>query len=266
MAMSNEEPKINKNRQKKMDTVARLSDKFGKAKAIVFTNYQGLTHKQIESLKKELKKAESEFVVAKNSLLTRAIDEKHKLEGEHELEGQTGTLFLYNDVLTPLKALAKTIKELNLPNVKFGVMDGDFISGEQILKLSTLPSREVLLAQLVFTLHTPISGLHRALNWNLQKLVMTLNAISQNKPAQAVDAPAKEPTIEPIKPVVEQTAEMPVSELASDSAAASDAEPEIILEGGALSDVPAATPQELAAEQPAAQPENQTSENKGGEN
>src|SRR4030042_1644270 len=116
--------KISANRQKKMDTVASLSDKFGKAKAVVFTNYQGLTHKQIEGLKKAIKPLEAEYIVAKNSLLQRSAKEKNlKFEGEHLLDGQTGTLFLYNDIITPLKALAKTIKELNLPNVKFGIMD-----------------------------------------------------------------------------------------------------------------------------------------------
>ena len=77
------------------------------------------------------------------------------------------------------------IKELNIPSVKFGIMEKDFITGEQVLKLSTLPSRETLLVMLVVGLKSPISGLHRALNWNLQKLVMTLNAVASAKPALA---------------------------------------------------------------------------------
>ncbi|OGH11034.1 MAG: 50S ribosomal protein L10 [Candidatus Levybacteria bacterium RIFCSPLOWO2_01_FULL_36_13] len=256
----NEEPKISKNREKKVGIVSSLSEKYTKAKAVIFTNYQGLTHKQIEGLKKQLKKADSEFVVAKNSLLTRAITDK-KLEGEHELGGQTGTLFLYNDLLLPLKELAKLIKELNLPNVKFGIMEGDFVTGEQILKLSTLPTREVLLSQLVFTLKSPISGLHKALNWNLQKLVMTLNAVVQNKPADSVPtSPAnKQPVIEQTEAVQEQASvQTPVAEsLNSESAkppSGEPVEPETIL---------SETPQELAAEKPENQSNN---ENKGGEN
>lgn len=262
--MTDTPTKINANRQKKMDIVADLSGKFEKAKAVVFTNYQGLTHKQIEGLKKELKKADSEFVVAKNSLLTRAIDEKHKLEGEHELGGQTGTLFLYEDVISPLKALAKLIKELNLPNVRFGIMDGAFITGEQILKLSTLPTREVLLAQLTFTLKSPISGLHRAMNWNLQKLVMSLNAVAKAKPADSAPVqPVAEPVTEPV--TNEQVAPtQPVAEPVSQKELQSQPEPETIL---------AETAEEKALEQPtepekpAESLENQSSnENKGGEN
>ena len=178
----NDEPKISKNRQKKIEIVASLSEKFGKSKAIVFTNYQGLTHKQIEGLKKAIKPLEAEYVVAKNSLLQRSAKETNlKFEGEHLLGGQTGTLFLYNDIISPLKALAKVVKELNLPNVKFGIMEGNFVAGEQILKLSTLPTREVLLSQLVFSLKSPISDLHRAIQWNLQKLVLTLKAVENSK-------------------------------------------------------------------------------------
>lgn len=180
--MSDDNTKISANRQKKIEIVAGLSEKFGKAKAIVFTNYQGLTHKQIEGFKKAIKPLSAEYVVAKNSLLKRALDEnKIKLSDERSLDGQTGTLFLYDDVNSPLKALAKVIKELGIPSVKFGIMDGGRISGEQVLKLSTLPSREVLLVQLVGSLKSPVFRLHKALSWNLQKLVLTLKAIEKSK-------------------------------------------------------------------------------------
>jgi large subunit ribosomal protein L10 len=184
--MKDEQVKVSANRQKKEAIVTELSEKFGKANAVVFTNYQGLTHKQLETFKRAIKPLKAEFVVAKNSLLTIALTEnKLKLEVGQVLDGQTGTLFLYEDIISPLKALAKTIKELNLPGVKFGIMDKNPITGEQVLKLSTLPTREVLLSQLVGTLKGPIFGLHRALNWNLQKLVLTLNAVAKSKPATA---------------------------------------------------------------------------------
>ncbi|MBI2025992.1 MAG: hypothetical protein HYT06_01275 [Candidatus Levybacteria bacterium] len=71
-------------------------------------------------------------------------------------------------------------------------MDNAFITTDQVMTLSSLPTREVLLAQLVGGLKSPIFNLHKALNWNLQKLVLTLNAVANTKPAQA-QAPATEP-------------------------------------------------------------------------
>lgn len=234
--MTDEEKKISANRQKKIEIVSGLSEKFGKAKAVVFTNYQGLTHKQIEEFKKAIKPLQAEYVVAKNSLLTLALNEnKIKLSEEQSLTGQTGTLFLYDDIISPLKALSKVIKELNLPNVKFGIMEEGFITDEQVLKLSTLPGKEVLLSQLVGGLKSPIFGLHRALYWNLQKFVMTLKAVADKKPVTAAASHA--PTSEPA-PVT------PANELSS---TASEAEQPAAIEPEAI---PSETPVEKASEEP----------------
>lgn len=170
--------KKSKNRVKKEGIVAEILDKKGKAKAIVFTNYQGLTHKQIEELKKGIKKADAEFVVAKNTLLQKALTDIKEIE---TLEGPTGTIFAYGDFIAPLKEVAKSIKQFTLPTIKFGLLEGRILNGEQILKIASLPTREVLIAQFVGGLKAPLFGFHRVLNWNLQKLVMTLNSISEQK-------------------------------------------------------------------------------------
>ncbi|HKC14758.1 MAG TPA: 50S ribosomal protein L10 [Patescibacteria group bacterium] len=170
--------KVSKNRVKKEGIVAKLIDKKAKAKAMIFTNYQGLTHKQIEELKKGIKTADAEFVVAKNSLLQKAFTDIKKLE---ELEGPTGTIFAYSDVVAPLKQVAKTLKQFNLPTIKFGILEGIIYDSEQVLKISSLPTKDVLIAQFVGGMKAPLYGLHRALSWNLQKLVMTLQAISDKK-------------------------------------------------------------------------------------
>lgn len=180
--MSNENTKISSNRIKKEAIVEELAEKATKAKALVFTNYQGLTHKQLESLKKAIKSLDSEFVVAKNTLVLRALKKaKVKIENADSLEGPTGTMFLYADPVEPLKKLAKMIKELGIPSIKFGILDNQALTGGQVLTLATLPTREILLTQVVLGLKFPIFGLHRSLNWNLQRLVLTLKAVEKSK-------------------------------------------------------------------------------------
>ncbi len=202
----NDESKVTASRQKKIDIVAKLNEKIASAKAIVFTNYQGLTHKQLEGLKRAIKPMKAEFVVAKNSLVLRAMEEnKIKVEDEKEFQGPTGTLLIYEDIVGPLKELAKLVKELGIPNVKFGIIEKKNLTGEQVMKLSTLPSRETLLTQIAFTLKSPISGLHRALNWNLQKFVLTLSAVVAIKPAIAVAAAPATPQPVTKEPAIEQT-------------------------------------------------------------
>jgi large subunit ribosomal protein L10 len=206
--------KVTANRQKKIVIVAGLNEKIGRSKAIIFTNFEKVTHKQLETLKRAIKPMDAEYVVAKNSLVLRALEEnKIKLEGEELLDGPTGTMLLYGDVVMPLKQLAKTIKELGLLNVKLGIMENKFLTGEQVLKISTLPTREVLLTQIAVGLKSPISGLHRALNWNLQKFVMTLAAVAKAKPAAtAPAAPVAEPKVEEVAPVAETPASEPEPE------------------------------------------------------
>lgn len=173
-------PKITKNKEKKIAIVAQVKEKVDKAKAMVFTDYTGLTHKQLETLKREIKKADAEFVVAKNTLVKLALGDKVAGQ-EDKFEKPTGTMFLYGDIVAPLKALAKMIKDIEKPGIKFGLLDGKVVTDKEVLKLSSLPSREVLLAQLAGMLTSPIQGLHRALSWNIQKLVLTLKAVEKTK-------------------------------------------------------------------------------------
>ena len=169
---------------RKEEIVAKLSEKATRAKGLVFTNYQGLTHQQMESLKRAVAKAQAEYVVTKNRLLLRALSSLSLADEEkNKLQQPTATLFMYDDIVEPLKHLAKIIKELTLPHIKFGFLEGKTFSAEQIVRLSSLPPIPVLRAQLLGQMQGPIVGLHWALNWNLQKLVITLQAISDKKKA-----------------------------------------------------------------------------------
>ena len=172
---------MSKNREKKQKIIAEIAEKVKKAKALVFANYTGMTHVQLENLKKALKATDADLVVTKNTLLARSLQTQNSKLKTQNFEGPTVTLFAYSDVMLPLKELAKTIKLLKLPVVKFGFFDGKNITAEEIIRLSVLPSREVLLSQLVFSLKSPIFGLHRALSWNIEKLVMTLSEIKNQK-------------------------------------------------------------------------------------
>lgn len=171
-------------RKRKEEVIAKLSEKAAKAKGLVFTNYQGLTHQQMESMKKSVSKAQAEYVVTKNRLLLRALSSLPLTdEDKNKFQQPTATLFLYDDLIEPLKHLAKTIKDLTLPHIKFGFLEGRIFSADEIVKLSSLPPLPVLRAQLLGQMKAPIAGLHRALNWNLYSLVMTLQAISDKKKA-----------------------------------------------------------------------------------
>jgi large subunit ribosomal protein L10 len=170
------------NRQKKEKIVAELTEKVEKSKGMVFTNYQGLTHQQLEGLKKNLKKVDADFIAIKNTLLQRALEGKVDITSVREhFKQPTGALLIYNDIVEPLKHLTKAIKDFKLPVIKFGFIEGNIVTEKQVITIATLPPLPVLQAKLLGQMKAPISGLHRALNWNLQSLVMTLNAIREKK-------------------------------------------------------------------------------------
>jgi large subunit ribosomal protein L10 len=176
--------------QKNIQNLEAAKQKVEKSTAMFFVDYAGLTHRQLEEVRRELKQAESEIAVIKNTLMSLALQTK-KIEAKDRLQGPYATLFSYEDPIKTTKVLAAFIKKYGLPKIKFGVFEGSIIEEETINKLSTLPSKEVLIAKLLGTLNAPISNFVYGLNANIQKLVMILSEIEKKKPtAPAATAPA----------------------------------------------------------------------------
>lgn len=207
------------NRVAKEAIVEDLKLKLDNAKSIVLTDYQGLTHKQIEQMKKQLKAVNSSFAITKNTLLKISLSTSKNFADKvtpDALNAPTATLFISGDPIEALKILQKVAKDTGIPRIKVGVIDGESLDQAQLIKLSTLPNRATLLAQFVGTLNSPIQGLVVVLNGNIQKLAMVLNEISNLKPKTS-----KEPTdttieiapqAEPVQtPVEAQTPEVPAA-------------------------------------------------------
>src|SRR3989338_10786573 len=173
-----------KSNQKKENTAKDLYGKFTKAKAFFLTDYKGISHKDLEVLRRKLKKVEAEFVVAKNTLIKIALDQTGKqtwAQLKDHLKESTATMFAYGDEMAAVKTLADFAKNLTLPKIKGGLFSGNIASEADFQKLASLPSRNILLATLLYRLHSPIQGFHYALNWNLQKFVTVLENIKSTK-------------------------------------------------------------------------------------
>ncbi|MCM0646794.1 50S ribosomal protein L10 [Clostridium swellfunianum] len=135
-----------------------------KAQGIVFAKYQGLTVEEDTELRKKLREAGVEYKVYKNTLTTLAARELG-LEGlVSHLEGPVSVAFGYEDATAPARILndfAKGHKKLEL---KAGVVEGTVYDAAGIAKLATIPSREVLIAQLLGSFKAPLSNLAYLLN------------------------------------------------------------------------------------------------------
>jgi len=166
--------------QKKIDTVSKMTDNIAKAKSIVFADYVGLKHKQLEDLRKKLRVVEAEFMVTKNKLLERAFGDKRE-SVKPLLKNATGTLFNYDDEVAGIKELLKFFKLAAVGKTKAGLLGTQVLTEAEVTRLATLPTHKTLLGQLAGQLMAPIQGLHYALSWNMNKLVWALNSIKEQK-------------------------------------------------------------------------------------
>ena len=214
------QPKKLTGRPRKEKAVEEISQRLEESDSLVLTDYQGLKHKQLEDLKRNLKKSNAAFSVTKNTLLKISVEKSKKyadLLKKHTYESPTAALFIKGDVTQALKLLAKANKAFGLPKIKIGIIDGEVLDEASVLRIASLPNRETLLAQLGGTLNFPISGLVFVLNANLQKLVFVLSEISKKAPAptpapqvsQAEETPqtteASAPAVVPSASAAEQT-------------------------------------------------------------
>lgn len=176
--------KTSPNRERKIEAVSALQEKLQAAKAFFFTDYRGLTHKQLEDLRKSLKKVSAEFIVAKNTLLKLAIrrlPDNAKQELESALNNPTAALLIHGDAVNAVKTAAKFMKNFQLPKIKIGFFEDRIATADDFKKLSVLPSKEILLATLAMRMKSPLYGLHYALNWNLRRIVVALTNIKEKK-------------------------------------------------------------------------------------
>lgn len=169
---------------KKIEKVEKITEKLTRAKTVILTNYQGLTHHQIEELKRGIKKVGGDFVVVKNTLFKLALKKINRprlasLTGD--LSGPTALLLSYEDEIQPLKEVNRCLQQFQLPILKAGIVGDQVLTGEELIAIAALPSKEVLLARFTFQLASPLYRLQNALSLNLQKLVLTLKMIENSR-------------------------------------------------------------------------------------
>jgi large subunit ribosomal protein L10 len=154
--------------------VTELKSKMVGAKALYYTDFTGLNVKQMTDLRRRFRKGGVEYVVIKNSLALRAVNQSG-LVGT-KLKGPTG-IVIGKDPVTAAKVLTDFAKEFEKPGVKGGLLDGKAIDKAQIAKLATMPSREQLLANLGAALQSPLAGFAGALNGVLSTFAGALEAL-----------------------------------------------------------------------------------------
>jgi large subunit ribosomal protein L10 len=140
------------NKSAKERIVAELHEKLKDVKLAVLADYSGIKVKDITGLRNDLRKAESEFTVVKNNLLSIALKDTEFLPLDDHLKGPRALMMNFGDVVEPTKILVEFAKKNDKLEIEAGVLDGRLLNREQIKALAELPSREVLLGKLLSVL------------------------------------------------------------------------------------------------------------------
>jgi len=150
--------------EKKQAEVKELAEKMKDAKLILLADYRGINVADVTKLRSELRKTNSEYLVIKNNITKRALEEC-KIEGLDDLlNGPTAVVIGNESYLEPAKAVYEYAKTNDFYKIKGGVIEGKVTSSEEIITLAKLPSREVLLAKLAGSLLGNVTKLAIALN------------------------------------------------------------------------------------------------------
>ena len=170
-------------RPEKERLVAELKEKLTGAKALYYTDFSGLNVKRMTDLRRRLRKANVEYVVIKNTLALRAVNESGLVA--ERLKGQTG-LVIAKDAVAAAKVLADFAKENDArPAVKGGLLEGKAVNVEQVKKLASMPSREQMLAELGAGLQSPMAAFVGALSGLFYMFAGALEGLKQQKEAAA---------------------------------------------------------------------------------
>lgn len=166
----------------KEEILKKLIDQVKEAKSVIFADFQGLSVKDIKTLRKQMKERGVIFKVAKKTLFNLAAQEAGYKELPNEIiEGPVGAAFSMEDEVAAAKLIhtfAKKNKNLKLRGALF---EGKILSIAETLILATLPGKDELIAKLMYLIKYPIQGFHGVLYNTMAGFARALNAIKEQK-------------------------------------------------------------------------------------
>jgi len=170
------------NKAQKGDMIKELADQIKSAKSVVFADYQGLSVKDIKSLRKQLREKGVKYQIAKKTLIKIAAKEAGYDEIPKDiLAGPVGAAFASGDEIAAAKIIYQFAKKNTNLKLRGAFFEGRVLSVEDTKKLATLPSKEELIAKLLYLIKYPIQGFHGVLHGTLSGFVRALKAIGDKK-------------------------------------------------------------------------------------
>lgn len=161
--------------------VNRLRDKLLQCEGVILTEYLGLRVQDMDILRSKCRENGVEYRVVKNTLTKLAIRDTQLSELSRYLVGPTAIGISHQDPIAAAKIMVGFAKEYPVFKIKAGVLNGRVFGPDEVEELASLPQREVLIAQVLAMMRSPILGLINALSAPIIRLINLLKTIEQEK-------------------------------------------------------------------------------------
>ncbi len=168
----------------KVESVASIKELFEKNTAFFVTDYHGLNVSDLTALRRNLRKKNVTFLVAKNTLIKVAANQAGVTGLDEHLLGPTAVAFAKDDAPAAAKILHDSFKSIEKPRMKVFVVDNNVFQGKEIKKLADLPSKDVLLSMIASAVEAPMVGVVSAINALFQELLGTVEALAEKKKSE----------------------------------------------------------------------------------
>lgn len=165
----------------KKQVVAEIKESLSQAQSVTIIEYRGLTVSEITELRAKFRASGVKMKVLKNTLVKLAADDYGVSGLDQYLEGPTAWAFSVDDPVAAPKILAEFIKTHPKMGIKGGILEKKAIDADGVKALATLPSREVLLAQVLAGMQAPLTGMANVLQGPIRKFVYALEAVRKEK-------------------------------------------------------------------------------------
>ncbi|NIP38044.1 MAG: 50S ribosomal protein L10 [Candidatus Dadabacteria bacterium] len=168
-------------KQEKIELAKEYGDKFKSASSVFVLDYKGLSVKEMQELRRSVKKANAQFSVVKNSVLKYGASGSEVEKIADMFVGPTAVAISEEDPVSVAKAFVESVKTLPQVKLKGGLVDGSVVNESEITSLSKLPSREAMIGQFIGMLNNPLIGFLATVKNMQSKLVYALNEVKNQK-------------------------------------------------------------------------------------
>ncbi|NLI97890.1 50S ribosomal protein L10 [bacterium] len=169
----------------KKKLVKNLVDELGSINNYYFADFTGINAGDVTRLRRELRSNKARMKVVKNRLLAQAFTElKVEIPKKDMLRGSTAIIYSLDDILVPARKIAEFAEDDVPVKFKGAFVEGRFYAAEEVIKLSKIPSKEVLLGQLVGLFESVKSALVGVLQAKLQEFTLVLDSLRTKKEEQ----------------------------------------------------------------------------------